>query len=189
VLFMRTYAIWDRKRSVLILLTGGLGTAIVVTMYLTLRYFASTTPAGVHLFHQGCLLIFPNRIEWVSLVILFCCETIALSLLLVKRLTKFRHSALMHLIFKDGVLYYLCIVAVTIANLLVLLIASSTLDTFLLIPQSILHSILCNRLLLRIRGAYESLSVHPQHGDGGYRSNVPSNVPMLIMSTREVHVD
>ncbi|KAH8118111.1 hypothetical protein DFH11DRAFT_1741131 [Phellopilus nigrolimitatus] len=149
ILFMRAYAIWERKLSILVLLSSTLAVSTGGAFYCLSRYIASTTTAGIHLFHSGCLHVFPNRIIWITLVILVCCETLALFLLLIKRLLYSQHvnSHLIRTIYKDGIFYYAFILCTTITNLLVLRFA-----------PSVLHSILCSRLLLHIRGAYSPLS-------------------------------
>jgi len=156
ILYVRAYAVWGGDRSVFAFLVTTLTAGTIGSYYVTAVFLRSTSSSDIHLFQSGCSLTFPDRIEWIALVILVCAETIALSLLLLKALVYYRDttSSILIRMYRDGIPCYVAILASTIANLLVLCLASSILDSFLLIPQAVLHSIICSRLLMRIRGVY-----------------------------------
>ncbi|TDL25239.1 hypothetical protein BD410DRAFT_632792 [Rickenella mellea] len=65
-------------------------------------------------------------------------------------------SPLMTTICHDGLLYFACILATTIANLIVIAHAPEELNASLIEVQRVLHSALCSRVLLNIRSAYET---------------------------------
>ncbi|KAH8110229.1 hypothetical protein DFH11DRAFT_817476 [Phellopilus nigrolimitatus] len=67
-------------------------------------------------------------------------------------------SLMMRAMLKDGTLYYLVILATSVTNAIVMRVLPPTICNFLLAAQVGFHSILCNRLLLRIRGLYDSLT-------------------------------
>jgi len=154
-LYLRSYALWNTTRYMAYVLCTIVFLEVSGTVYVTTRFLISFSPSPIHIFPTGCELLAPNRIEWVALSILLLSETFTLLLLVIKRSVHSRLdgsvSTLLRTMLKDGVLYFVGVLAGTIANLLCLLLAPQTFNTFLLIPQSLLHSILCNRLLLSIR--------------------------------------
>ncbi|XP_006462159.1 hypothetical protein AGABI2DRAFT_119023 [Agaricus bisporus var. bisporus H97] len=52
--------------------------------------------------------------------------------------------------YKDGLLYYVLVLAVSIANVLVAALAPRPLANWLATPQRVIHSVLCNKVLLQI---------------------------------------
>ncbi|KLO17230.1 hypothetical protein SCHPADRAFT_178390 [Schizopora paradoxa] len=139
-LFLRSHALWSTGRVMPYVIWTVYFLGVPGSIYITTRFLISFTPSPIHIFPTGCELLAPNKIEWVGLSILLVTETFALSLLVIKRSIHSRRngsvSNLLRTMHTDGVLYFI-----------------GVLDTALLMPQSILHSILCNRLLLSVRTA------------------------------------
>ncbi|EJD06328.1 uncharacterized protein FOMMEDRAFT_151564 [Fomitiporia mediterranea MF3/22] len=69
-LFVRAYAVWGRKLSLLVFLSVVLAVSAVGVYYATVQFLLSTEPSPLRVFHSGCLLVTSNRIEWISLIIL-----------------------------------------------------------------------------------------------------------------------
>jgi len=161
VLLTRVYAIWFGKRWMLLLLLSvyipGITVSIYASVHVALGGTAATFPA---LFGNGCLVNFVNREFWICYIVLLSHETLMLGFILAKAIIygELRTSVIFNLLVKDGILYYFCVLLSSVANLVVLLRASSDLCSFLILTQGLLHSILCTRLLLRLRGAYESMT-------------------------------
>ncbi|EJD06703.1 uncharacterized protein FOMMEDRAFT_165425 [Fomitiporia mediterranea MF3/22] len=180
-LLIRVYAIWERKRSMLIFLSMifavrpssrdilspnnySLKCAVAGVYSITKLFLSSASASPIRLLDTGCFVITTSRIEWAAVAILICCETAALTLLLAGNYFKYRNNGPANVIMKrmmtDGAMYYLVILLSSTVNLLALRFEDDTLDCIFLVPQSILHSILCNRLLLRIREAGDSAKVN-----------------------------
>jgi len=166
VLFTRAYAVWAQNKMMLALLTTCYSITIGISAYVTSRYLMGTSTLNIELLPTGCIYIFNNRIVWIALVILIGCESLAFSLLLTKAVKHFRYSSsnLMVVMTRDGIGYFVCNIAITIANLIVLRRVSPVLCDFLLVTQGVLQNILCSRLLIHIRtaGSSENLSLQPQ---------------------------
>jgi len=159
ILYMRAYAIWGGTRAMLVLLGMTLASVYGVGLVFVVRFLKSVTVVPIALQPTGCIITFGDQIDWAAFLVLIVSEIFALTLLLVKA-WKLSHSAIMKTIFRDGVVYFIFILVASIANVLILRFTSSDLCNFLLGTQAALHSVLCNRLLLHIRGAYESMNVH-----------------------------
>ncbi|KAL5504080.1 hypothetical protein ACEPAH_8153 [Sanghuangporus vaninii] len=161
VLFMRVYAIWFcDKRMLALLLTvyvPGVVGATYATIHATTSAIATSLPT---LFGPGCVLVFQSTDFWICYLVLLFHETFMLVLILTRAFLSHGYSLsrILRMVVKDGILYYLCVLGTSLANLLVLLLATRNLRTFLILTQGVIHSILCARLLLRLRGAYKSLT-------------------------------
>ncbi|KAI5116555.1 hypothetical protein M0805_000466 [Coniferiporia weirii] len=163
ILFLRAYAVWGKSPIVYWLLIFIFLGEAAGAYYTTALFISSVIPSTeIRLFSSGCLLTFPSRVDWISLVILIFSETFTLTMLLIRGFGHFRYSrsTVVRTLYKDGVFYYVTVLAVTVANFVVMRTASSFLCSFLFNTQGAIHNILCTRLLLRIRGAYESLSIN-----------------------------
>lgn len=158
ILYVRTYAIFGCTRPMLALIVVTLSVIYGAGIHYTARFFSSVSVVNLPLQPSGCILTFSDQIEWVSFIALICSETFAVSLLVFKAF-RISQSTIMRMMIRDGVAYYIFILCTSIANLIVLRVTSPALCNLLLSTQAALHSIFCSRLLLSIRGAYESLDV------------------------------
>lgn len=154
-LFTRAYAVWPQNQAMLTLLITFYSIALGTSAFVTARYFSGAIALNAELLPTGCAYAFANRIVWVALVISIGCESLALALLLMKAARHFRYSSsnLMVVMTRDGIGYFVCNIAITIANLIVLRRLSPLLCNFLFVTQGALHNILCCRLLIHIRTA------------------------------------
>ncbi|THH09098.1 hypothetical protein EW145_g2243 [Phellinidium pouzarii] len=145
ILYFRAYAVWGGDRKLSIILLGGYMALLASSGYFATRFIWNIKAAG-------CTLTFNGQLDWPAYIALLVSETFAMVVLISKALEG-SVSVTMKRIVADGVVYYLLTLASTITNILVLRLASPTLCNFLLATQAVLHSIICNHLLLRIRGA------------------------------------
>ncbi|EJD06713.1 uncharacterized protein FOMMEDRAFT_152015 [Fomitiporia mediterranea MF3/22] len=167
VLFMRVYAIWCCSRRMLILLLLIYIPGVVGSTYANLHATSTAITATFpELFDSGCLVIYTSTDFWACYLVLLFHETFMLVLILMRafRFSGYKISKILKRIVQDGIFYYICVLGMSVANLLVLLLATKNLRTFLIFhpltrrTQGVLHSIFCARLLLRLRGAYRSLT-------------------------------
>ncbi|KAI5117121.1 hypothetical protein M0805_007968 [Coniferiporia weirii] len=165
---IRVYTIWQQSRMIMILLAGLLIPMILANFAITVIYLDSSVVVDTKILHAGCLISFPDRIEWIAALSLFFTEAAILSLTLWKGASYCKQmginvedgtfSTLMTILLQDGLLYCSCILFATLANVLFIKLASDSVSFFLLATQTSLHSILCTRLLLRLRRANAHLS-------------------------------
>ncbi|KAL5522139.1 hypothetical protein ACEPAF_1996 [Sanghuangporus sanghuang] len=154
ILMLRTYAIWERKRSIFItLILLGCGTfipGIIVTQFEveSLAYVAN--PNG------GCTKTKPSSpVIFVAFLLLILCETTIVILTLVRArhhyLSRQTRSPLIWQLYKDGLLYYVYLLAFSLVNLITAVAAPPAYTNWLTTPQRVMHSLLCTRVLLHIR--------------------------------------
>ncbi|KAI5122678.1 hypothetical protein M0805_007938 [Coniferiporia weirii] len=153
ILYLRAYAVWGGDRRVFALLLLGYMGLLAGGANFATRFIWAINSAGFVMPRPGCALTLDGELDWPACVALLLSETFALVVLVLKTL-QVRFSATLNQILADGVVYYVLILSTTIANIFVLRLVPGPLCDFLLSLQAVLHSVLCNRLLLRIRGAY-----------------------------------
>ncbi|KAJ7801038.1 hypothetical protein B0H14DRAFT_2897205 [Mycena olivaceomarginata] len=151
ILVLRTWAFWDRRRTLLIwliILTTCTLVATIVTTQLELKslHYIPTTGVGCTLAKAGSIIIF----AYLSIIIL---ETTIVVLTAVKAYRVLRHSRQPWLVqlYRDGMLFYIYLLMISLANILVPILAPSMLSNWFSSPQRVLHSVLCTRVLLCIR--------------------------------------
>jgi len=178
VLFTRSYAVWANVRIVPAILGFVCVSAFSGASYAFHRYLSGiSVPAyASEIISHGCAVTIGNNFIWVALIILIFCEIVAVGLLLARSFRDHRQSGgsgsnLLAVMTKDGLGYFVCNLAITIANLIVLRRLSPTLRGFLLITQGALQNILCNRLLLHIHIVNESQSYHVYRSSLVYELN------------------
>jgi len=152
ILMLRTYAIWERKRGVLIFLCAlalVVSVPTIVFLYLETRslQYKPNSPdvLGCTLAHSGKILIFGYLMIMIS-------ETAIAVLTAVKAYRDLRRSRVPWILklYRDGMLFYVYLLIVSIANVMVPILAPSMYANWLATPQRVLHSVLCSRVLLLI---------------------------------------
>ncbi|KAJ7147503.1 hypothetical protein C8R43DRAFT_1011073 [Mycena crocata] len=150
ILMLRTYAIWERKRGVLIFLCSlALSVLIPLVIFVqlemqTLQYIA-TNGLGCLLSHAGSILIFAYLMIMIS-------ETAIAVMTAVKAYRDLRRSRVPWILklYKDGMLFYVYLLITSVANVMVPIMAPPMFANWLASPQRVLHSVLCTRVLLLI---------------------------------------
>ncbi|KAJ7775544.1 hypothetical protein B0H16DRAFT_47714 [Mycena metata] len=183
---LRTVALWERKRAVrisLMILAVLTGVPMVVFTELELESlkYVQTDDVGCKLAHASSIVIFAYLMLLIS-------ETVIVVLTAVKAYHHLRRSRQPWLVqlYKDGkllplpefgpcsgiqpgMLFYVFLLGISVANILVPILAPVSVDfvaefslminsrylyaNWLASPQRVLHSVLCTRVLLLIRGS------------------------------------
>jgi len=150
ILMLRTYAIWERKRFVLLFLCS-LALAIFiptgVIVYLETSSLQYGPPDGL-----GCMLYNASSILIYGYLLVMLSETAIAILTAVKAYRDLRRSRVPWILklYQDGMLFYVYLLTISIANVLVPVIAPRMFANWLATPQRVLHSVLCTRVLLLI---------------------------------------
>ncbi|KAJ7689619.1 hypothetical protein B0H17DRAFT_1331721 [Mycena rosella] len=152
ILMLRTAALWERKRGVLIsLFTIYICTLISAAVFIQLELasleYISTNKVGCKLARVGSIGIF-------SYLMLLMSETTIVAMTAVKAYRDLRYSRQPWIVqlYRDGILFYVYLLVISVANILVPILAPSMFSNWLATPQRVLHSVLCTRVLLLIRG-------------------------------------
>ncbi|KAF8887025.1 hypothetical protein CPB84DRAFT_1787148 [Gymnopilus junonius] len=100
----------------------------------------------------GCRLSAAGRIIIVSYILLALSETTMAVLTCITAYRHLRHSQSRWVtqLYKDGLLFYVYLLSISIANVLVPILAPRIFANWLATPQRVMHSVLCNRVLLMI---------------------------------------
>ncbi|PBK61035.1 hypothetical protein ARMSODRAFT_678587 [Armillaria solidipes] len=192
ILMIRTYAIWDRHKAVFWCFIGIVIFCFipeVVGIGLHLRTIQFAGPFD----HPDCLSPSSKMTKLLYIPVLVS-ETIIALLTLFKGVQHLRRSSHPFLteLYVSGMFFYACLLFITLANILLPMWVPG-IALFLGAFQSILHSILSNRILLlilkqrRIRRRYPTeesyagdveLSDITSYGPGS--ENDPKNVPEIM---------
>ncbi|KAJ6629938.1 hypothetical protein B0H10DRAFT_1985886 [Mycena sp. CBHHK59/15] len=150
ILMLRTYAIWERRRSVLIALCivascSVLPTIVFVQLETVSLQYVPTDGVGCQLAQAGTILIFGYLMIMIS-------ETTIAVLTAIKAYRDLRRSRVPWVIqlYQDGMLFYVYLLLVSVANVVVPIMAPPMFANWLATPQRVLHSVLCTRVLLLI---------------------------------------
>ncbi|KAF8496292.1 hypothetical protein JB92DRAFT_3126175 [Gautieria morchelliformis] len=162
VLIFRTWAIWGQKRKVAFGLPILMVIVVVPLAYLTRIGLTSVSFADVTKLPipnpQSCFITRNDDITilW-DYVIILGFETVILVLTLIKGVQHYRHttSSLVSTLYADGILYYVYLLMLSIANVLVIapLAFKKTSGATLVLMQRVFHAILPGRILLHLRMA------------------------------------
>ncbi|TDL22468.1 hypothetical protein BD410DRAFT_803600 [Rickenella mellea] len=108
---------------------------------------------------KGCTLLFENRDARISFVLLIAIES-TLVILLAYKAVQYCELIIHTTKLLDLIASY---IATSITNLVVIIVAPSSRDTFRKLENSlqrVLHSVLCSRILLHIRAVYQTQTVN-----------------------------
>ncbi|GJE99949.1 hypothetical protein PsYK624_162250 [Phanerochaete sordida] len=165
VVIVRTWAIWGRDCRIGLGLTLFWVVMQAVNSYTVAKFISSGTvllvdPTAQNL--RGCFLVTTKDQLVVDWVLVAALETIVLVLTLMKvarvpangrLLARDTTSPLIRQLARDGVLFYVYLLGISLVNIVILLATSHELSTLLVCLQRALHSILSARLLLNLRAA------------------------------------
>ncbi|KAK0433712.1 hypothetical protein EV421DRAFT_1909902 [Armillaria borealis] len=149
ILMIRTYAIWDRHRVVFWCFIGT-ATFCFIPVIVYLGIMLKTSRFVEPFDHTDCLSHSSNMPNILYIPVLVS-ETIIASFTLFKGVQHLRrsHDAFVKEFYVSGMFFYACLLLITLANILVPMWAHNV-APFLAFFQSILHSILSNRIMLLI---------------------------------------
>ncbi|KAJ3976602.1 hypothetical protein EV361DRAFT_268474 [Lentinula raphanica] len=147
ILMLRTYALWGRRRSILILLTflavGFLIPAIILTkLEVSSEHFIA--------FH-GCHISTAKNIIFLAFCLLTVYETLLSILTAVQACKHLRQtrSPWVTKLYKDGLVYYFYLLVLSCTNIVFYRLAPAF-GPWLATLQRIMYSVFCNRVLFLI---------------------------------------
>jgi len=150
ILMLRTYAIWERKRVVLIFLC-----LLALPVFVLVALFVQLETKTLHYIPTdgvGCLLSSASHILIYGYLMIMLSETAIAILTAVKAYRDLRRSQApwIQKLYQDGMLFYVYLLMISIANVTVPILAPPMFANWLATPQRVLHSVLCTRVLLLI---------------------------------------
>jgi hypothetical protein len=161
ILIIRTYAVYQRSRKILILLVilwSVIGIANIASAVYWIDSF-SQTPISPVSGVSSCALVGESRMGLINYISFLAGETV-ICLMTMWQGYLHRHnfdmkpfhpgSRLAQTFYRDGVFFYLALLPITLGNVLVLIFLPADLQ-ILDTPLRVMHSILCCRLVIHIR--------------------------------------
>ncbi|KAH8103918.1 hypothetical protein BXZ70DRAFT_923349 [Cristinia sonorae] len=197
ILVMRTWVIWSRNRTIgLTLLTGLIVCWIPVFYFLaqSLNSLVFVDPPNPNT--PGCFLHTQKNILFVVWIIITGFESLILSLTLIRFAPTWRRkrTALLQIIYRDGILNYFYLCILSICNVVVLFTAPRGYTTLLSALQRVMHSILSSRVLLNLRQAANSpqvVTLPDSLHQGGHSGLLfqPNWASIFVTTQTETHAD
>jgi hypothetical protein len=149
LLILRTYAYWQGNKSVLygllaygaVTIAGAIGISVVPTQFIP---GAQSPP--------GCYLT-AGRDGTLVYLFLLVFEMVILFLTVYKYFRSYRDMriSIMYTVYRDGMLYIVCIILITFANTILDGVFPIQFSDLLDIPQITLHSVLASRIMFNLR--------------------------------------
>lgn len=150
IISLRTCGMWGRRRWVMVVLGAVLSIAVIfaicITTYQIKTVTIETTPIGY------IPLQSPTLILLVFVFVVMVESTIgALTVIRAYHFLKRASSVWVRQLYNSGILYCLCMVSLSVANILLICIPSvGGFRTVLIYPTRVVHSIFGNRVMLLI---------------------------------------
>ncbi|KAJ7589035.1 hypothetical protein C8J56DRAFT_29663 [Mycena floridula] len=167
ILTLRVYAVWSRNKRLSILLPlfyaiCFLPSFVILGVFLkTLRYAAPIRPDVGCIVSEGSALLF---LCWILLAVY---DLGILILMLTQGVRTYRlggNLGLYNVVYRDGIIYYIYLFALSSINVVVVLTSSRDLASLLASTARVVHALLTSRVVLHIRqqaGKRQSKSLTP----------------------------
>jgi len=179
--------VWGGARKLVIPMLFVFTCGIAGSSYAMFMFVMDVHALPFHISY-GCILRIGNDDAWIDLAILLLSESLALGILLSKSIVHARgmrnlqynmsrRSSILSVMARYGIGYFVCSVAITTTNLVILRTVTPNLRAFLLVSQSSVQNIMCSRLLFHTFSMTESSEfVSSGHG----------SVPETALSSLEI---
>ncbi|KAH6906050.1 hypothetical protein BKA70DRAFT_1152199 [Coprinopsis sp. MPI-PUGE-AT-0042] len=154
LLSIRTWAVWKTPRLMGILLGAfwvvawGAICAILVIFLRTVEFKADPNAP-----FPGCFLHEANPIFFLDFIILLLYDTVMLVLILIPAYKSYKAggtSQFVRSVYRDGIVYYVYLFALSLLNIILVLKLSLDLAILLTQMERVLHSVLTGRVILNI---------------------------------------
>jgi len=155
VLSIRTWAVWNRNKAVGIGLVT-LTIVQVISQSILTNDFVSTmdlAPPPIPEY-RGCFVSASSKNIWKNYVVGTTVEAVVLTLMIISAFRSYRLGnvgKLSHIIYRDGVLFYIYLLCLPIANLAATLALPVELMSLLIPLQDMLYAVFTTRVVLNIR--------------------------------------
>ncbi|KAJ4464962.1 hypothetical protein C8R41DRAFT_859015 [Lentinula lateritia] len=187
ILILRTFVMYQNSRKVLAILVLSWVIIGVINVVYTLRWaksfsnassLLSETPQGL----SPCFIVEENKTGLVTYISLLVAETVVVALTILQELKNYskcklftNDESITTTFYRDGILFYIFILPMTLGNVLVLSFAPPELQ-ILETPLRVMHSILCCRLVVHVRQVAQAVhKVEDSLEDMSFRSNGSDN--------------
>jgi len=156
VLCIRTWAVWRRNKTIGVVLVGLqlaslISQCIVVSKLLHSVGFAPPLYLGF----RGCFAPSYTPTDlWLNYLLLAIVQAVVLAMMVVSAVMSYQRglrSELLHVVHRDGVLFYVYLLCLSTLNLIAVLVLPVDLRAMLIPLQNFMYPILTSRIVLNIR--------------------------------------
>ncbi|EJD38830.1 hypothetical protein AURDEDRAFT_172150 [Auricularia subglabra TFB-10046 SS5] len=149
---LRTWAIWGGRRIVMLGLAFLLFVITTVNAWIIVEYTKKTRVTEMQGF-VGCIITSSSHTIGLAWINISAFEFVIVSMTVAKGVEHFRSSSstLLASLYRDGILYYIFLFVVSLANMIFVLSAPAEYIVLLAELQRALHSILTCRIILNLR--------------------------------------
>jgi len=157
VLSIRTWAVWRRERAVGIGLAALMVASLVLACIVT-NGFVNSTEFGPPQFpeYRGCFAVKAAPILWEPYAVMAVGHAVVLTLMVISAFQSYRldyTGELSHVVYRDGILFYVCILCLTIVNVVTTIVFPVDLMALFTPPHHMLYAVFTTRVVLNIREA------------------------------------
>ncbi|KAJ3785825.1 hypothetical protein GGU11DRAFT_797532 [Lentinula aff. detonsa] len=156
ILMLRTYSIFNKSRTVLAIICVSWTVISVVCVLASIR--ATNAIPIQKITGQSSCLVSESNVEIICFSALLGGECVITLLTFWKTLDiyrKFHFRQVVYVVYCEGLFYYFMILPITIANLAVFILAPPGLVSILDSPLTVMHSVLCCKLVLHVREVFK----------------------------------
>lgn len=160
ILLIRTWVIWDKRKSILITVLS-MGVFAVVSMLLPFVVWTrSLLLQSAQPVRSRCEFRTGSSVIGLSLIGVIFLETIVMVLTAVRMVQQLRDSgkhilqiSICRVLYRDGLLFFGYLLAISTINFIFILFGPPVSRDLLVVVQRVLHSSLTSRILLNLREA------------------------------------
>ncbi|KAM5541797.1 hypothetical protein V8D89_004526 [Ganoderma adspersum] len=164
ILIARTYALWGCDRRLVYCACFIAGMMIPHAFYIVYDMLRESDckllKSGQEITRlKGCMPNIHDRNAWPAYTYLICSETMVVILTVLKRYVDPEivqgsfASVVLPTMYRDGTCFWAVVLALSILNLMMMFFAPGGLSYSVQMPLRVVHSALCNRVLLNLRKA------------------------------------
>ncbi|KAJ3982148.1 hypothetical protein F5890DRAFT_1531416 [Lentinula detonsa] len=189
ILMLRTYSIFTKSRRVLAIICLSWTVICIVCVLASIRS-TNAIPMSV-ITEQSSCLVSESNVELVCYSALLGGECVLTLLTFWKTLDiyrKFHFRQVVYVVYCEGLFYYFMILPITIANLAVFLLAPPGLVSILDSPLTVMHSILCCKLVLHVREVFELNSGQVEDEDEDEDELLPTFIIVQPCMSKQYYV-
>jgi len=157
ILVVRTWAIWGRTRFMAICLASVFTLCVVPVIYIESVYLDSVSFTPIP--SSGCFVSQGSTLIGIDFIIIITFESFVLVLTLIKGVKHYRHFGVhgcLSVLYRDGILFFVYLLGISVINLAVAVVAPSDLANGLVTLQRVIHATVSARVLINLREAHST---------------------------------
>jgi len=190
ILTWRVWAVWHRNKKLAVFLPVIFISIFAPTFAIANLFLSSIKFSPLPFDQVGCFITAANPILYLLWVLLMVYDVVVLVLMCIPGISAYKmggNSGLFKAVYRDGILYYLYQLAVSVLNVVFTLTLPADLSSILTSTGRVMQAILTSRVLLHIRKQTRANVIYAdpelrRHGGGGTSQTDPGNLNALVFA-------